>query len=331
MRVTSQCDTIGSFPICNRADAQFGPTIAFNGNDYMVVWSDRRFTGTYFWITAARVTRQGVVLDTGYCIGSADDHNEFYPDIAFDGNRCLAVWYRSAFAPYGIFGRFINNMAQPEDSVVMISSANTSLYNFPKIDFDRSNYLVVWADQRPGETDYDIFCQLISPQGRLVGARITVATGAQNQTRPDVSFDGREYLVVWVQDTWIYGQKILPSGQAIGSNFCISDTSSYPRSYPRVCAGSTKHFVAWSEEHDLFNDIYGNLDVVVQVSEGTGGQLRKHDYYPTIVSGNLRLPAEKKCKVYDRSGRLVTPRNLRPGVYFVEIDGRAAMKVIKVR
>ena len=331
MRVTSECDTIGSFPICNRADAQFGPTIAFNGNDYIVVWSDRRFTGTYFWTTAARVTRQGAVLDTGYGIGSADAHNEFYPDIAFDGNRCFAVWYRSAFAPYGIYGRFINSMAQPEDSMVTVSSTATSLYNFPKVDFDGRNYLVVWADLRSGEADYDVFGQLVSVQGQPVGPKITVATGPPEQSRPDVTFDGRQYLVVWIEDKWVFGQKLAPSGQLIGGNFRISDTTSNIRSYPRACAGRTNHLVVWSEERNLFNDIYGNVDVVVGVAEDGRTVRRTRSGWPTIIAGDLSLRNDKKVKVYDRSGRLVKPRNLEPGVYFIEIEGTSPRKIVKIK
>lgn len=51
----------------------------------------------------------------------------------------------------------------------------------------------------------------------------------------------------------------------------------------------------------------------------------------TIFAGPLQLPEGKKCKVYDVTGRSVVPDKIRPGIYFIEIDGEITKKVIKIR
>jgi len=51
----------------------------------------------------------------------------------------------------------------------------------------------------------------------------------------------------------------------------------------------------------------------------------------TIFSGPLLLPEGKKCKVFDITGRVVEPDRIQPGIYFIEIDGKVAQKVIKIR
>jgi hypothetical protein len=51
----------------------------------------------------------------------------------------------------------------------------------------------------------------------------------------------------------------------------------------------------------------------------------------TIFSGPLQLSADKKCKVFDITGRVVESYKMRPGIYFVEIDGVVTQKVVKVR
>jgi hypothetical protein len=51
----------------------------------------------------------------------------------------------------------------------------------------------------------------------------------------------------------------------------------------------------------------------------------------TIFRGPLRLPAGKRCRVYDITGRVVEPNKIQPGIYFIEIDGVVAQKVMKVR
>jgi parallel beta-helix repeat protein len=51
----------------------------------------------------------------------------------------------------------------------------------------------------------------------------------------------------------------------------------------------------------------------------------------TIFSGPLVLPKGKTCRVFDIMGRVVMPDMMKPGVYFIEIDGKISQKVIKVR
>ncbi len=53
--------------------------------------------------------------------------------------------------------------------------------------------------------------------------------------------------------------------------------------------------------------------------------------YTTILSGPLRLPRNKKCRVFDIAGRMVMPNQLKPGVYFIQIDGKMVNKIIKVK
>lgn len=67
--------------------------------------------------------------------------------------------------------------------------------------------------------------------------------------------------------------------------------------------------------------------------------IKEHKIYPvecknsgaTIVSGPLLLPEGKNCKVFDITGRIAAPDKIKPGIYFIEIDGQITKKVIKVR
>ena len=51
----------------------------------------------------------------------------------------------------------------------------------------------------------------------------------------------------------------------------------------------------------------------------------------SIISGPLVLPRDKKCKVFDITGRVVMPDRIKPGIYFIEVDGKITKKVIKVK
>ena len=52
---------------------------------------------------------------------------------------------------------------------------------------------------------------------------------------------------------------------------------------------------------------------------------------PTVCSGPLLLPEDKTCKVFDITGRVVMPNRIKPGIYFIEIDGKIQQKVVKIR
>jgi len=51
----------------------------------------------------------------------------------------------------------------------------------------------------------------------------------------------------------------------------------------------------------------------------------------TVFSGPLQLPEGVQYKVLDITGRVIAPGKIKPGIYFIEIDGHITQKVIKVR
>ncbi len=53
--------------------------------------------------------------------------------------------------------------------------------------------------------------------------------------------------------------------------------------------------------------------------------------HATILTGPLRLPEGKTCRVFDINGRVREPSRIRPGIYFIEIEGVVTQKVVKVR
>ena len=67
------------------------------------------------------------------------------------------------------------------------------------------------------------------------------------------------------------------------------------------------------------------------MQENNGELNPPYDRSATIFSGPLVLPKGKNCRVFNITGRVVMPDRIKSGIYFVEIDGKIAQKVIKVR
>lgn len=85
----------------------------------------------------------------------------------------------------------------------------------------------------------------------------------------------------------------------------------------------------WSMANDY--DVYLvklEPDVVGITEQQETGNCRQ---YATVFNGPLLLPEGKKCKVFDIMGRVVILDKIRPGIYFIEVDGKITQKVVKIR
>lgn len=58
---------------------------------------------------------------------------------------------------------------------------------------------------------------------------------------------------------------------------------------------------------------------------------KSNNFASTIFSGPLFLPDGKNCRVFDITGRVVMPDKIKPGIYFIEVDGKIAKKVVKIK
>lgn len=308
---------------------QTDPAVEFNGDTYIVVWSDMRFTGSHYWIVSSCVDTSGAVLDTGFCIGAQTQGSECRPDIAHDGERCLVVWYNND-EPYGVYGRFVNGYGQPEGNIVEVSATLASYNVNPGVAFAGGNYLVVWADKRPGFSDLDIIGQFVSPEGVLIGSPLLIATGSNNQLNPEVAYDGSLALVIWREsETAIFGQRVYPNGGLCGSAFQISDSLPYYRFNPVLHMSSSNYLVVWSETRSGELDIYGNVDLMTPIEEVAKPVCEWRG--ATVFSGHFDVPNTDEYRMYDVCGREVTGKMFTPGVYFIEVGNRIVQKIIKIK
>ena len=321
VRVTSDLDTLGSFIICNKPGGQVDPAVAFNGTDFLVVWSDPAY-GQAGGIMVARVTEQGAVIDSANQISEGDA----YPDISFDGSRFLVVWDKEYL---GVQGRFVNNLAQPEDTVFTIARiAATSTE--PQVTFGNGVYLVVYADFCTTGISLDIYGQLVSSQGQLIGDIIPIAEGSAIQAYPHIDYDGTNFIVVWSQGTrGVYGQFVSTDGSLVGDQFQIAQDTLFSKEFPDIAVGIDNYFTVWGEYHDD-SDIYGNLDLVIGIEEEEE-KMQDFSHIPSIISGPLIINNRNNIAIYDIMGRTISPDKLKPGVYFVVIDHKTVQKIVKLR
>lgn len=326
MRVTPQCDSINTITICQNDSVQANPAVDFDGTNYVVLWNDN--TVGLNRILAARVTPGGTVLDAGNHVGETDV-DEVYPDIVYNGSNYLAVWCHYS-DPYGVSGRFVSTQAQPSGSAITIATTETYKYITPRVAYSGHNYFVTWADMLPLTFNFNIYGQLIDADGSLVGDRVTIADESAPEIQPTIVFNGARFLVAWNDSGTIWGRYVDTLGQCQGPSFPISESTGRTRSNPWAIASDTNFLVIWEEDY-TDQDIYGNVDLVIGIEENDGAITPVNPCFPTIIAGQLPLPAHGNYCIYDITGRQISTTRVQPGVYFLEIDGEITAKIVKVR
>lgn len=331
VRVTPNLDTLGSIAIAHRPMKETYPDVVYTGENYFLVWDDMNVGGdtTNFYIVTSRVTPAGAVLDTPIVLSSplglTDMNNA---RIAYDGDRCLAVWTNVSGT---VFGRFVDSTGQPAGNAFTVLASGG--YK-PDIAFDGANYLVIWYN-----SGFDVVGQFVSPQGQLVGGPVIVATGSEQQMFSRVTYDGQKYLVVWRQaettNKLICGQFVAPSGSLIGGNFTISDATANQKWYAAAAASDENYLVAWDEDRNgVITDIYGNVDLSINAIQEQEPRTEPLERFPTVVRGSLEFFTNRGYLVYDATGRRAeTEGRISPGVYFIKNprnDGSTMHKVLVV-
>ncbi|MEO0114117.1 MAG: T9SS type A sorting domain-containing protein [candidate division WOR-3 bacterium] len=209
-------DTSG-IAISTAAGNKWSPSVAFDGTNYLVVWTDYR-SGVNSDIYGARVNQTGVVLDTdGFAISNAPLDQE-YPTVAFDGFNYLVVW-QDVCNMDDIYGARVSQAGVVLDTNGIVISSEWSAQWRPSVAFDGTNYFVVWMDWRSGLPN--IYGARVNQAGVVLDTNgIPISPGAYHQRDPAITFDGTNYLVVWEDgrswyDSDIYGALLSPSGTVI--------------------------------------------------------------------------------------------------------------------
>ena len=216
---------------------QCNPAVAFDGNNYLVVWTDWDTLNNTI-LLASRVTPDGSVLDNE----AIPIDTGVYASVGFDGTNYLVVdcglGYRVSPA-----GKVLDT------TPIMISHHDA--WN-QVLAFDGTNYLSVWEDYRDSVSQ--IYGARVTPDGTVLDtAGIAIGTGPDWLMCPAITFDGTNFLVVWEQDcdsatSVIRGTRVSPAGQVLDSAFVVDSSSGVDVLFgPTASSDGTNSLVVWQD------------------------------------------------------------------------------------
>jgi hypothetical protein len=176
--------------------------IAFDGTNYLVVWTDYR-NGTTSDIYGARVRADGAVLDSNGILISTftSTSSQINPTLTYFGPYYLVVWEdQRSGAGSDIYGARVRTNGTPLDTIAAPFSTAPDVQAKPQIVFSGTDhFLVVWEDYRnfdsSGPDIYGTRFTLASGVVDPLGILISPASG--DQTEPALAYYGPHYLVVW--------------------------------------------------------------------------------------------------------------------------------------
>lgn len=251
------------------------PAIAFDGNNYLVVWGDGRRNIYYTTadIYGTRVTKEGTILDPGGIAINTTTNAQSLPAIVFDGVNYMVVW-----ADVNIYGARVKTDGTVLDPNGIAICTATNNQSSPALAFNGANYLIVWQDRRndpnPYDSNYnfnDIYGARVTQAGVLLDpGGIAISTAANDQLKPAVISDGSNYLVVW-QDSRnepnpgdysyyfnIYGTLVTENGLVLDTSGIVINSATTMQALPALAFDGTNYMVVWSDFRGATGyDIYG--------------------------------------------------------------------------
>jgi hypothetical protein len=152
------------------------PAAAFDGSNYLVVWSAPWDTQTSSAIRAARVSRDGEVLDRPGLTICSGEELKWAVDVAFDGANHLVVWadrrnLKSAERDEDIFAARVSPAGAVLDPCGFPVSVAPSDERWPAVSFDGVASLVVWEDWRaraPSAPGSQLYGSFVTPEGGVL-------------------------------------------------------------------------------------------------------------------------------------------------------------------
>jgi hypothetical protein len=230
-------------------------------NQYLVVWfSNRGLPGNYSEIWGRLVDASGTVLgsddfkisDIANSGTTAVSPQAAYADVAVNS----AGEYLVAFQGFGVPGEakaeaFIHRVSSAgvpqgiDGRVSTTAGAGGSANPDVAYNAQADRYLVAWRSSTLGQSDLEIYGQLLNANAAEVGGdfRLSEVAATGGPTDPAVSAAGPHWLVVWGQaygtESEVAGQEVAADGSDVGgdtriTNFGPAGNTAYGVQFPDV-------------------------------------------------------------------------------------------------
>ena len=215
-----------------------------------------------------------------------------YPALSFAGPDYVAVWEHPNPTNAHIRGSLVTTAGGVKSPGGMnISDASANQVQ-PAVACSSSQCLVVWQDGRnnASATGYDIYGRRFDPVlGTLLDNKDRAITNATDgQQIPDVAFDGKDFLVTWMDSRAAkddaYGARVSSAGAVLdtaGIQFSRSTTAETRRYTNVACDGAGGCLVAWM---DGASSTTSKIQIKGVITQSSAGQIKVISTTDIVIS-----------------------------------------------
>jgi hypothetical protein len=282
---------VGTVPIkiSTARESQAWANLTFGGGHYFAVWTDSRHDG--FEIYGARIDSKGRVMDSdGIAIAPGKTDHEA-PEVAWDGRSFLVVWHQTQGQQdtdrYDIYGRRMKPDGTPLDDKPFPIATGPKDQTFPQIASSGRESLVVWTDRRLAAEE-NIFAARVDQSGKVLDPEgIPITTASNNQNYPSVGWNGRQYLVAWVdqRDSSIRAARVAPDGTVLDPEGIAVSDAPVVHAFPDVaCLETGVCVVIWEQT----SPVPGERDVRA-ARVAPDGRILDRDIAVSVYPGQQRF------------------------------------------
>jgi hypothetical protein len=253
------------------------PAVAYDPQTqrFLVTWDRKLIAEKRSEVNGVVVALDGTIVTPEFHISFSDIYDQ-RPALAYCPGRnvFLVTWTRGTAYDFqhgvsDIYGQFVaGDGSTLQGSNFVIAAADKNQFKSDvTCDQVHDNFLVAWEDQRNPATQDDIYAQLISSDGTMIGQNFLVSGTPNIERRPTVAANAAgNYLVVWESDSAtsadLYSQMLDSNGNLLGQPIQVGSELGGTRDRPAV---------AYLQRQDVFLTVWHNSSFG-QTSDGIYGQ-----------------------------------------------------------
>jgi hypothetical protein len=242
------------------ASEQRLPAVAWNGSEYLVVWSEQRQPNQLNQtnnedIYATRVTAAGVVLDPDGLPVSTDAGLQASPSVASNGADFLVTW-ESQVHPSDkveVHAARVSAAGVVRDQPgLTVAASSTTDALAPRVASDGSDYLVVWLSSSNGATVGAVQGVAVTAGGVVSGAPAPIASAVATASPPALAYNGARYLVAWSTSGGdIRAARVDGGAHLVDATSTLVSGLPTTEAHPALASNGTDWLVVWDDASDV--------------------------------------------------------------------------------
>jgi hypothetical protein len=246
---------VPEFPIAGGAGDQRLPAIAFDGTDFVVVFTNP--SGGIESTLLQRVSSAGALVDPSPITIAPSAQNQRAPSIACGPANCLTCWHEGAMEDIQC-RRTSGGTVVDAASLTITTLAGRDRLPSVAYDGNQDQYLVVWQH-------FDILGARVRASDGVIldPTAIGISTAANVQILPKATFDGQQFVVVFADARTdgvtndLYAARVSSAGVVTDPMGIPVDVSANHQYYPAIVSGGGQSFAVWQDQRADRADIYG--------------------------------------------------------------------------